>query len=422
MTALLLILLAGCTPAPGEPEILGIGLSPNDPRVTVGSTVQLTAKAFYDDYSTEEITARVDWASTDTRVATVGSQGLAEALAEGTAGMVATWRETSASVDLTVTGAQVTGVTLVPSTVELHEGDHVQLTARASFSDGTEGNLAGSCSWSSDDPAVALVDGVGGVDALRPGETRIRAEYGAVDIAPVSLSVVEEEQPIPWPDLRVTGFEAVALGDEILYEVEVANRGTGHAGEFYLYLYLDSASEPSAGDDIQGIGWLPGLAAGERTTTDIDVSGVDTGSYSSWVLLDPDDWVEETDESNNLGGPLEVEVASGGSPDLVIVDFQGLTDGDWTLYSVEVANVGDATSGSFWLDLYYDELDEPESPSTGDQYAQVPTLEPWESWTWEPEASSGPDLYWFSWVLADSLDDVAESDETNNTELIEVEP
>lgn len=424
----LLLLALACTGSDTDTDVqaefLGIGLTPADPRLSTGDVVQFTAKAFYDDYTSSDVSADTSWVSTDPHVATVDGTGLATAVAVGEASVVATYGDgVSARVGLTVTSAAVTGVDLIPSSLTLNEGDSAQLVAHASFADGTEGNIAGSCTWTSDDGGVAQVDASGAVDGLRPGTTAVHATYQDLEITPVAVEVVPEDDPVPLADLRVTSFDAIADMDEVLYEVEVSNRGTGYAGGFYLHLILDASREPSPEDDMDGLGWVPGLAAGERTSTLIDVSPVSPGTYSSWVLADPDGWVEEEDESDNASGPLTVEVEEPtGAADLAVYSFAGLSDGTWTAYWIEVVNLGTADAGPFWVDLFYDEVTDPVVGDLGDDFAYVDGLAAGDSWGWEPEVSGGPSTEWWSWVLVDSNDDVPEQDESNNLDLTEVVP
>lgn len=412
-----------------EPELLGIGVSPNDPVLTLGDQVQFEAKAFYDDYTHEVITADVSWVSTDDRVATVGSgggdAGVATALEPGQTEIVATYADgVSAKVTLTVSGSEVTGVELTPSQLELHAGDTAQISAIAHFADGSAGNVAGSCGWSSDDTGVASVDGGGEVTAESVGETLIHASYEDFPIAPVAVTVLDDEIPLPEPDLRITGLDASVSGDEVTYTVTVANDGDGYAGNFYVNLYLDAGSAPGPDDPYDGWAWVPGLGGGETTLAVADVGPVGEGTYASWAYVDPDEWIEESNEGNNTAGPetVVVEPEAPADPDLTITVFDGLTDGDYTLYEIEVTNTGGADSGSFYLDLFYDSIYEPVMGDYGDAYVSVPSLAPGASYTWDPDVEQGPEIVWDSWLLVDTDDAVQESDEGNNVGYLELWP
>lgn len=87
------------------PTLVSIALSPQSPLITLGSVQQFTATGTYSDSSTQNITSSVTWTSGTLFVATitnsVGSQGLATSLADGTSTITATLG-VSASTELTV--------------------------------------------------------------------------------------------------------------------------------------------------------------------------------------------------------------------------------------------------------------------------------------------------------------------------------
>jgi hypothetical protein len=408
-------------------DILGIGLSPNNPVMQVNETIGFEAKAFYADYTSEVITGEVDWVSSDERVATVNSGGQATALAEGSASIIATYTDgLSAKVELTVSGADISSITLAPSSVDVEVGERVQLVANATFSDGTQGNIAGSCDWTSDQAGVAQVDGAGLVTGMGEGSTSIRASYAGLSIAPASVTVVAEGTQLPDPDLRITAMTATVTGDTVSYELTVQNNGGGYASDFYVDLFLDRSSTPSPGDSYDGFGWVPGLGAGESTPVFVDLYDVDAGSYSSYALADSDSFVDESNEGNNSYGPVSVSVSSGSSgyANLEITEFEAVSDGYYTMWSIEVTNTGGSDSGTFYLDLFVDQWSSPEVGDDGDLWGEVSNLGPGESITWEPELELGPYdhgyYYWNSWTFADSYDQVYESDEDDNIAFVEV--
>ena len=61
-----------------------IAVTPEDVTVTKGETQQFTATGTYSDNSTQDITSSVDWSSSDTDIATISSEGVANSIAAGT--------------------------------------------------------------------------------------------------------------------------------------------------------------------------------------------------------------------------------------------------------------------------------------------------------------------------------------------------
>lgn len=437
LLSLVLTVLSGCpTPDPtpadddddahGHGDLLGIGLAPNDPRMAPGEAVQFQAKAFYDDYTSEDITDAVSWVSTDDRIATVGdsggSKGMCQAHEAGEASIVATYQGgISSKVTLTVTGATLESVEIRPSGLELHVGDGAQFEAIASYSDGGSGNVAGSCSWSVDPSSVASVDGTGWVTAVGEGQAAVEAQCGGAPVTPATLTVVDEGTTLPDPDLRVTDLAATVLGDQVDYLATVRNDGDGYAAGFYVDLFLDLGAAPQYGESWDEYAWVTGLGGGESTTVSIQLLDVTAGSYQSYALADSEQMVDEGNENNNTGGPEAVTVSSG-QPDLVIDLFDGVTDGSYTLYEVHVTNAGGTAAGAFWVDLFFDQLSAPSIGDYGDDWVNVAALDPGDTTVWELELEDGPSYYWDSWLLVDSLDDVAESDEGDNTAYLELWP
>ena len=86
--------------------LVSISISPQSPTITVGSTQQFTATGKFSDNSTQDITTSVTWNSDTPSVATIsntaGSQGLATAIAAGSATISASENSISSSTELTV--------------------------------------------------------------------------------------------------------------------------------------------------------------------------------------------------------------------------------------------------------------------------------------------------------------------------------
>jgi uncharacterized protein YjdB len=89
--------------------LVSISISPLSPTVNAGSTQQFTATGKFSDNSTQDITTSVSWNSDTSSVATIsnasGSQGLATAIAAGTATISASENSISSSTEMTVTAA-----------------------------------------------------------------------------------------------------------------------------------------------------------------------------------------------------------------------------------------------------------------------------------------------------------------------------
>ena len=119
LTAFLLLgfmTLGGCNGdgSSGSPALTLIQITPTNPSVAAGTSVQLTATGTLSDNTTQNLTADLTWASSDTSVAVISnaarSQGLATGLVVGSTSIsAALGSETSPTVTLTVR-AQVESV------------------------------------------------------------------------------------------------------------------------------------------------------------------------------------------------------------------------------------------------------------------------------------------------------------------------
>jgi subtilase family serine protease len=129
-----------------------------------------------------------------------------------------------------------------------------------------------------------------------------------------------------------------------------------------------------------------------------------TGVFTLLAVADSDDDIKEFDEENNASKPVSVPVG----PDLTVLDISF----DQGTVKVKIANLGNVSAQNFKLRLVEEKTGKIEE-------RLVLTLAPGEERTYEFSWSPGPG----SWKLVatvDPYDDVAESNETNNTMSKEV--
>jgi len=434
VAAVLVSVLGGCdnglvtaetgdtdTDAPPQAELLGIGLSPRDPVLQVGGQVRFSVRAFYDDTSTADITDQVTWTSTEPRVATIDATGVTTAVAPGEASIVATdSRGVATRTTVQVKGADDAPVSLAlsPRPVELKVGAQVELKAVATYADDSTGNLAPRCDWSVEDAAVATVS-AGVLSGVAEGRTTVRATCDELDAAaPVTVRPADAELDLP--DLVVQDVVFEAFDDELWVLFDVHNQGQGQAPLGFVDLFLDTDGPPDADDDFVLTEIVDVLPPGESQSLLLVVEDVAEGEHTFWLVADADGWIEESDEDDNASGPHAFTIGSR-QPELSVRSFSGLTDGEYTFYTVEVQNTGTATARDFWVDLWYDPPSDPGVCDTGDDFVYVSSLAPGDTFSWEPDVDSGPGSAWLSVVFADSCDDVAESDESDNLEYTIVE-
>ncbi len=166
-------------------------VSPDSVNMTaIGETAQLSARVL--DPDDQEISSPdLTWTSEDEAVATVDDQGVVTAQMNGQTLVTVTWEELSASAMVTVAQA-ADRIVITPDVARLTSiGETVELTA--SVRDANDVEITGAePTWTSENPAVASVDGQGVVTAQMSGTTRVTATFGMVSSS-VSISVGETE-------------------------------------------------------------------------------------------------------------------------------------------------------------------------------------------------------------------------------------
>lgn len=153
-------------------SVTSISLSNSSLSLTEGDTKQLSATV----YPTNASNRVVSWASSNTAVASVSSNGLVTAKAAGTA--IIFCRSTDGSgvsalcgVAVKSTEIEPTSISLSKSSAIIYEGESVTLTATILPEDATKQTVT----WVSDNASVATVSNSGVVTAINPGEANIVA-------------------------------------------------------------------------------------------------------------------------------------------------------------------------------------------------------------------------------------------------------
>ena len=157
-----------------------IAVTPADPSLPVGLTQQFMATGTFTDGSTANLTASAAWTSSSTAIATVNAtSGLVSAVAPGQATITATSGSVSGSTTVTVQAAVIESIAVTPNPFATGVGFARQLTATATFSDGSTGDVTSTATWMSSTPSAATVTG-GLVTGVGAGSTTITATSAGV--------------------------------------------------------------------------------------------------------------------------------------------------------------------------------------------------------------------------------------------------
>lgn len=115
------------------------------------------------------------------------------------------------------------------------------------------------------------------------------------------------------PNLGIVNFTAKAKVDTISYFIEYSNFGDKDIAEtppFRVDLFRDRELQPNLGELGDYNQSVEGLSAGGNKTWIMEWEGVPDGCYNAYAVLDTDNVVKESNEGDNIAGPLVVCICS----------------------------------------------------------------------------------------------------------------
>jgi 6-phosphogluconolactonase (cycloisomerase 2 family) len=155
-----------------------ISVTPANPSISVGNTVQFTAVAVYSDGSTLPLATGVTWTSSSPAATISSTQGLATGVAVGTATISAAFQDLTGKASLQVTKSLVS-ITVTPVKPTIVNGASQQFAATGIYSDGSTAPLT-TVNWTSvpsGTTPVATISAQGLATAIAVGKTLINASY-----------------------------------------------------------------------------------------------------------------------------------------------------------------------------------------------------------------------------------------------------
>jgi hypothetical protein len=218
----------------------------------------------------------------------------------------------------------------------------------------------------------------------------------------------------------------VLQGSEATFTFDLANLGTGDVPAYSVGLYYSQDPEITTADTLicthQDVDGLSGMAQEAQEVT-CDVPKL-VGAQYFGVIVDPADGLEELDENNNVAAdPAPVTITAPDvdlQPDAVTASDLSVDTGQQVTVSATVTNAGTDPSPVFGVSFYLSsDAQVTESDhlvcSTTSQAALAPGAQVMLSPACAvPPVASGS--YWLG-AIADSADQITESDEGNNTAI-----
>ncbi len=170
--------LIASTPVTGASAVLtGLSVTSNNYLLPLGTNAQLTAAGTYSDGSQRDLTGSVTWSSSSPQIVAVNNSGQATANALGSSVVTAMSGNVATSLQLSVSPAQLTSITVSPQGPLVPMGARQQMTATGSYTDGTRYDLTRYVTWSSDKLQVASIDAYGMALATNVGVANLTASY-----------------------------------------------------------------------------------------------------------------------------------------------------------------------------------------------------------------------------------------------------
>lgn len=171
--------------------------------LTTGDTVILTPTVYYTDGSSENVSGYTQWSSSNTKVATVSTDGKVTAVGKGKATIIAKFGAKSAKVTVEVT-PPVNRIEVSKPTVSLViGGSKVSLKVKAYYVDGSNADVTRYATWaiSSGGSAIASVS-QGTLTGIARGETTLLVSYKdktveiPVVVTPKVLSLISDKSAL----------------------------------------------------------------------------------------------------------------------------------------------------------------------------------------------------------------------------------
>ncbi len=224
-----------------EATLASIEVTPANPSIADGTTVELTATGVYSDDSTQDLTTQVTWASSDGAVATVSdagdSKGLATAVGAGSTPVSATFDGVTGVTTLTVTEATLASIEVTPANPSIADGTTVELTATGVYSDDSTQDLTEQVTWASSNDEVATMsnaDPKGLATAVDPGSATVSAIFDGVTgdtTLTVTNATLVSIEVTPANASIADGTTLAAQGDRRLHgRLDAGPHGAGDLG------------------------------------------------------------------------------------------------------------------------------------------------------------------------------------------------
>ena len=161
----------------GPPTLISISLSPPKASLSPGQTQQFSALGYFADGTSSDVTNSVTWSSSAPTMASISSTGLVTCLAAGQLSISASSGQVVGDASLSISAPNIKSIAVSAPSAGLPAGQVQQLTATATFSDGSTQDVTRKVTWTSSSLTVATINANGLATGGAFGATTITASY-----------------------------------------------------------------------------------------------------------------------------------------------------------------------------------------------------------------------------------------------------
>ncbi|QUJ68872.1 Ig-like domain-containing protein [Photobacterium sp. GJ3] len=239
-------------------RVMEITVTPASVRIAKEQTQQLTATATYSDGTSSDVSDSVTWTPANPSITTVTPAGLLTGVDGGTTTVTASKDGiVSSTVNVEVTTAELTGITVTPATVVVAIGQNQFLTATATYSDGTSSDVSDAVTWTPADPSIAVLMSNGLLHGVDVGTTTVTAAKDGIVSNMVNVDVTP----------------AVMTGIVVTPETIVVAKG-----QTQLLTAMATYSDGTSSDVSDAVTWTPANPSITSVTPAGLLHGVDVGT------------------------------------------------------------------------------------------------------------------------------------------------
>ncbi|WP_052707908.1 Ig-like domain-containing protein [Vibrio neptunius] len=246
--------------------ITSISVTPSVVSIAKGQNQAMTAIATYSDNTSSDISDSITWRPVDNNTATVTSNGVLSGNNVGTTTLTAVKDGVASNtVDVAVSDAVITNISVTPSVITIAKGQNQTLTATATYSDNTFSDISNSITWIPIDTSIAIVTANGVLSGSNIGTTTLTAVKDNVTSHSVSVEV---------NDAVLTAINVTPT------ELTVAK---GHGQPL---IATATYSDNTSSDISDSVTWAPIDTGTATVTPQGQVTGVDVGTTTVTAVKD----------------------------------------------------------------------------------------------------------------------------------------